>query len=431
MYSYQPQFASTAIAVGQMIMGAAENASRIIASGAQTRAQMKMQSAQTSAEILTQGSNMRAQMALDKYKADLAANTQMTLAQMQNRDGGGGHSPRISASPSQPAPPKDKRIANERALELDPRGTAPATPAPTQAQARPHSDYPQSGGREESNASLLFSAYTKNTPKVKSFDDKGTVKEVDNPWYSPYLTDNELKARAKHAKDLDGYDSSPEKKKRLLSIAAVLNDPEKQKAFDGYRNDLSGFVVKKLAAGGVGPRIGLTSVDVVSGVFDGAIRKSTVQISGETAGDLGAATRQAVEAYARDKAIKTAPATIDPADSSAALFGAVSMINAETFLSNASKRRAGLSALVTVPEPVVNQVRTESPAEIDANLRSSTSSMIADFDNEPEPQPAVSQKQIDARQAELYARTPAGIDANLRSSTSSMIADFDNESEAQ
>lgn len=73
MYSYQPQMANTAIAIGQMLTRAAEASANIMMEGAKTRASMRMQAATTNAGMVMQGWSLRAQLAMDKYKADLSA----------------------------------------------------------------------------------------------------------------------------------------------------------------------------------------------------------------------------------------------------------------------------------------------------------------------------------------------------------------------
>lgn len=88
-YSYQPQMASTAIAIAELMSGAAGRIAAIRTRGAETRAQMTMDASRTIADVMTKAADRAAQLFIERNRIALEY-AKLRAAQNQSRGGGGG-----------------------------------------------------------------------------------------------------------------------------------------------------------------------------------------------------------------------------------------------------------------------------------------------------------------------------------------------------
>lgn len=356
-YNYQPQMASTAVAVGQMITRSAESVANMQMEGAKMRAQMRMQAASTNAEIITQGWATRANLAMERYKANLsasvsreqiaasraasAASNALGYAQLRLE----GYKADRSDSLARDKMERDDVRAVESENRADQRAsdsTAADKYKTDQLDSRARDKLawekekfkytPGYAAEEDRKRKLaasergevalgdasggkvpvagartgVFEAWGNNTPKLKLHG--GTQEDLDNPWYSTYLTTDEQKKRAETFKRLNKPVLSGAEFKERDSIVAELANPEAIKAFDARRKGVEKHVINSLGTPDVFGEFGEMSVMMPSA--DGK-RMVTVGTSARRASKLPSVVQNAVDQYDQAAAIAGAPVPLD------------------------------------------------------------------------------------------------------------------------
>lgn len=99
-YSYQPQMASTAIAIAEMMSGAAGRIAAIRTRGAETRAQMTMDASRTIADVMTKAADRAAQLFIERNRLALEY-ARLAAAKENSRGGGGGGGGRVREGTNQ------------------------------------------------------------------------------------------------------------------------------------------------------------------------------------------------------------------------------------------------------------------------------------------------------------------------------------------